>query len=259
MRAKGWRELIREDFWPPPFCPGCGHGILMGAIMRAIVQTGLDPSRVALVAGIGCAGWIPSYIACDTLHTPHGRAIPHAAGIALTRPDLRVIVIGGDGDLSSIGGNHLIHAARRDLPLTVLCANNAIYGMTGGQTSPTTPPGERTATAPRGVGERPFDLCALVAGAGAGFVARGTVVRPQALEGLLGKALGHPGFSFVEVLTPCPTQVGRRKGLSPVDHLRTLGERTVPLARWRTLPPEERAARIPVGILRGGDEEESWT
>ncbi len=254
MKARSWRELIRVEFWPTPFCPGCGHGILMGAILRAMVRAELDPERTAFVSGIGCAGWIPTYIACDALHTPHGRAIPHAAGIALTRPDLKVIVVGGDGDIASIGGNHLIHAARRDIPLTVICANNAIYGMTGGQTSPTTPPGERTVTAPRGTRERPFDLCALAEGAGAGFVARCSVSHPRRLEAVLSEAFIQKGFSFVEVLSPCPTQVGRRKGLSPVEYLEELRDRVISIEVWEKLPEEERAEKIPVGVfVKGGE------
>lgn len=252
MKARSWRDLIRVEFWPTPFCPGCGHGILMGSILRAMVRAELDPERTVFVSGIGCAGWIPTYIDCDTLHTPHGRAIPHAAGVALARSDLKVIVVGGDGDLASIGGNHLIHAARRDLPLTVICANNLIYGMTGGQTSPTTPPGERTVTAPEGVKERAFDLCSLLEGAGAGFVARHSVSHPRRLEAIIAKALLHRGFSFVEALSPCPTQVGRRKGLPPVGYLEELRDRVISVDAWRNLPEEERAGKIPVGIFVGG-------
>jgi 2-oxoglutarate ferredoxin oxidoreductase subunit beta len=170
--------------------------------------------RMLFVSGIGCAAWIPSpHFKADTLHTLHGRAVAFATGAKLANPELKVMVISGDGDLASIGGNHLIHAARRDLELTVVCANNMIYGMTGGQVAPTTPLGHPTATTVRGNPYRPFDLCKLVRAAGASYVARGSVTRPYDLIDYLGRALQTPTFSFVEVVSPCPTQYGRRNRL----------------------------------------------
>jgi len=141
------KRMIRQDMFPTPFCPGCGHGILLAAILRAIDELGCDMDEMLFVSGIGCGGWIPSpHYAADTMHVTHGRPIPFATGAKLFNPDLKVVVIGGDGDIASIGGNHLIHAARRNIDMTVICANNGIYGMTGGQVTPTTPQGARTAT-----------------------------------------------------------------------------------------------------------------
>ncbi len=205
---------LRAEAFSTPFCAGCGHGILMGAILRAVDKVGWHPDEMLFVSGIGCAGWIPSpHFAADTLHTTHGRPIAFATGAKLFRPELKVVVIGGDGDIASIGGNHLIHAARRNIDLTVICANNLIYGMTGGQVTPTTPLGAFTMTTPQGNREPPFDLCRLVLGAGATYVARQSVYHVKALINILARALERKGFAFVEVLSPCPTQYGRRNEL----------------------------------------------
>ncbi|MCB2192346.1 MAG: 2-oxoacid:ferredoxin oxidoreductase subunit beta [Deltaproteobacteria bacterium] len=209
--ARSMEKYLRPEVKTTPFCPGCGHGVLMGSLLRAIDQLELDMTNTLFVSGIGCAAWIPSpNFAADTLHTLHGRAVAFATGAKAANPDLKVIVISGDGDLASIGGNHLIHAARRNLELTVICANNMIYGMTGGQMAPTTPEGHLTATSVTGNPYRPFDLVKLVKGAGAPYVARGAVTRPYELIGYLKKAIASPEFAFVDVLSPCPTQYGRR-------------------------------------------------
>ncbi|MBU1277133.1 MAG: 2-oxoacid:ferredoxin oxidoreductase subunit beta [Proteobacteria bacterium] len=212
--ARSMEKYLRPEVKTTPFCPGCGHGVLMGALLRAMDQLQLDMEKTVFVSGIGCAAWIPSpNFAADTLHTLHGRAVAFASGVKAANPDLKVIVISGDGDLTSIGGNHLIHAARRNQELTVICANNMIYGMTGGQMAPTTPQGHLTATSVQGNPYRAFDLVKLVKGAGAPYVARGSVVRPYDLIGYLKKAIASPDFAFVEVLSPCPTQYGRRNKL----------------------------------------------
>jgi len=183
----------------------------MQAILRAIDELGLDIDKIVFVSGIGCAAWIPSpHFAADTLHTTHGRAIAFATGVKLFNPALKVVVVSGDGDLSAIGGNHLIHAARRNLELTVICANNSIYGMTGGQVAPTTPCGSKTVTTPTGSTEPPFDLCKLVKGAGATYIARSTVYHMRDLIKYIKKAFTHKGFSFIDVISPCYTQFGRR-------------------------------------------------
>ena len=193
------------------FCPGCGHGILLGAMVRAAEELDLDRRHLLFVSGIGCAAWIPSpNIEADTLHTLHGRAVAYATGAKLTRPEATVIVVSGDGDISSIGGNHLVHAARRNIDLTVVCANNQIYGMTGGQTASTTPLGAKTATDAEGSSYRPFDLCSLVRAAGAPYAARWPVTRPRMLVDSIKKAIQTPAFAFVEAISPCPTQFGRR-------------------------------------------------
>ncbi len=239
--------LIRPEAFPTPFCAGCGHGILLGAILRAIREVGLDQEKMLFVSGIGCAGWIPSpHFAADTLHTTHGRPLAFATGAKLFRPELKVVVIGGDGDLASIGGNHLIHAARRDLEMTVICANNYIYGMTGGQVTPTTPQGAFTVTTPAGNPEPPFDLCRLVSGAGATYVARHTVYHVRPLIKILSRALEHRGFAFVEVLSPCPTQYGRRNEFrSPWEMMEWLRDNCISVEK--ALAQGETGDKIVVG------------
>ncbi len=248
------RRLLRVEALPTPFCPGCGHGILLGALLRAIDESPWPIDSYLFVSGIGCAGWIPSpHIAADTLHVTHGRPLAFATGAKLVNPDLRVVVIGGDGDLASIGGNHLIHAARRNLAMAVICANNETYGMTGGQVTPTTPLGARTATTAHGNRERPFDLARLVEAAGATYVARYSVWHTRLLIRSLRRALAHPGFAFVEVLSPCPTQAGRRNQLgSPAEMLRALNARCVPLTRAQQMSGAELAGKIVIGEFVGG-------
>ncbi len=231
------------------FCPGCGHGVLLGAVLRALDQLGLDRRELLFVSGIGCAAWIPSpNIEADTLHTLHGRAVAYATGAKLANPRLTVLVVSGDGDLSSIGGNHLIHAARRDIDLTVVCANNQIYGMTGGQTASTTPLGSLTSTDPRGSVFRPFDLCALVRAAGARFAARWPVTSPRPLIDSIKRAVRVPGFAFVEAISPCPTQFGRRNRFDDLtrlyDHMAGL---CVGKEEARDMSPEQLRDRFVVG------------
>ncbi|MDW7712463.1 MAG: thiamine pyrophosphate-dependent enzyme [Deferrisomatales bacterium] len=242
---------LREEVRATPFCPGCGHGILMGALLRALDELGLDMERTLFVSGIGCAAWIPSpHFRADTLHTLHGRALAFATGAKLYNPELTVLVVSGDGDISAIGGNHLIHAARRNLDVTVICANNAIYGMTGGQVAATTPVGAFTATTPGGNPHRPFDLARLVAAAGAAFVARYAVVQPRLLQEAICRGLRTPGFSFVEAVSPCPTQFGRRNALGDAaDHLKHLQGLLVSREEARRLTADELRSRVVYGEL----------
>jgi 2-oxoglutarate ferredoxin oxidoreductase subunit beta len=221
--------------------------------LRAIDESPWALEQYLFVSGIGCAGWIPSpHIAADTLHVTHGRPVAFATGAKLVNPELKVVVIGGDGDLASIGGNHLIHAARRDVALTVICANNEIYGMTGGQVTPTTPVGFCTATTLQGNPDRPFDLARLVQAAGATYVARYSVWHTRLLIRSIRRALAHPGFAFIEALSPCPTQAGRRNRMnSPAEMLRALSVRCVPLVRAQQMPPAELAGKIIIGEFRG--------
>lgn len=213
---------------PTIWCPGCGLGSTLGAFVRAFHRTGMDRDKTVLVNGIGCSGRTASYLDFDVLKGTHGCAITFATGIKLFRPDLKVVVMVGDGDATAIGGNHLIHAARRNIGLTVIVFDNRIYGMTGGQVSPTTPTNARAATAPSGNAERPFDLCQLVAAAGATFVGRGTAYHIPELEKLLFSALQHPGFSLVQVLTPCPEQYGHYNRVgTPADMLLALKDQAV--------------------------------
>lgn len=228
-RQTDYMHFLRTETFPTPFCSGCGHGILMGAIARVVAEMRLDFTKLLFASGIGCAAWIPSpHFASDTLHTTHGRAIVFATGAKLFQPALKVIVVSGDGDIAAIGGNHLIHAARRNIEMTVLCANNSIYGMTGGQVGPTTPRGARSSTTPEGNPEAPFDLCRLVAGAGATYVARSTVYHVRHLMKVLKNALSHKGFAFVDVVSPCYTHFGRKnEASSAVDMLFSLADRCV--------------------------------
>ncbi len=243
---------LRLEAFPTPFCTGCGHGILLGAILRAVDEGDVEWRRMLFVSGIGCAAWIPSpHFDADTLHTTHGRPVAFATGAVLANPKLKVVVISGDGDLAAIGGNHLIHAARRDLPLTVICSNNHLYGMTGGQVAPTTPLGAFTQTTPWGDEEPPFDLCRLVEAAGARFVARRTVFQVRQLIGTIGRALDFEGFSFVEVISPCPTHYGKLNRIPTLADFRSRMKSVyIDRRRWEKLPPEERVGRIPTGEWR---------
>jgi len=219
---------LRVDRLPHIWCPGCGIGIGLGCFVQALkeAQVGLD--RLCVVSGIGCTGRVAGYMKCDSFHTTHGRAIPFAMGLHLANPELQVVVFSGDGDLSAIGGNHLIHAARRNVDLTVICVNNFVYGMTGGQCGPTSQEGARTSTTPEGNVEYPFNLPALVAAAGATYVARWTVLDLGRLRRSVIEALQHEGFAFIEVISPCPIYYGRFNRLGDaLGELRYYKENTV--------------------------------
>jgi 2-oxoglutarate ferredoxin oxidoreductase subunit beta len=243
-------DYLRLDKFPHIWCPGCGDGIVLKAILRAIDRLGLTNDEVCMVSGIGCSSRTPGYVDFNTLHTTHGRAITFATGVKMVRPDLHVIVVTGDGDGTAIGGNHFIHAARRNIDITVLLYNNWIYGMTGGQVSPATPPGKKASTAPYGSGEPNFDIVALAAGAGATFVARETVAKPLMLDKLIEKAILKKGFSLVEVMTPCPTTYGRRnREGDAIAMTADLKNRGLSQARLEKLDEEERANAIPTGVF----------
>jgi 2-oxoglutarate ferredoxin oxidoreductase subunit beta len=207
------RHQLRLEMMPHFLCPGCGHGIALRALLWALDEVGTDKDRLAVVSGIGCAGRLSAYIDANTFHTTHGRPLAFATGLALARPDLRVVVISGDGDCLAIGGNHLIHACRRNLKITCLMLNNEIYGMTGGQVSPTTSGGMLTSTTPLGNAEPAFDACALAAAAGAGFVGREVTHHVPKLKELIRQGLEHPGFAFIEVLSDCTEIFGRKNEL----------------------------------------------
>lgn len=244
-------EYLRVSKLPHIWCPGCGHGIVTQAIVRAVYELGLDTNNTVIVSGIGCSSRAPGYMHFDTLHTTHGRAIPFATGLKLANPELKVILISGDGDAAAIGGNHLIHAARRNLDITVICYDNNIYGMTSGQYSPTTPPGSFASTAPYGMVERSFDLCNLVAGAGGTFVARSTTYHARHLTNVIKQAIQHKGFSFVDALSQCPTYYGRRNNLkTALSMLDWLRDRAVPASDWDKLNPDEKENKFPIGIIR---------
>lgn len=246
---RAMEHYLRQGLGNTAFCPGCGHGILLGAVLRAVDRLGWKREEILFVSGIGCAAWIPSpNIGTDTLHTLHGRALAFATGAKLANPKLNVVVVSGDGDLTSIGGNHLIHSARRDLDATVICANNQIYGMTGGQTASTTPVGARTATDPEGAAFGPFDICRLVLAAGARFAARFPVTRPVELIDAIERALRTPGFTLVEAISPCPTQFGRRNRLGDLPALYdSVDGLCVTEQQAREMDPAERDRRLVIG------------
>ena len=200
---------LRVDRLPHIWCPGCGLGLILNCFIRSLLETGLNLDKVALVSGIGCTGRAAGYIKLDSFHTTHGRAIPFATGLKLANPELKVVVFSGDGDLAAIGGNHLIHAGRRNIDMTVICVNNFTYGMTGGQLGPTTPLKARTTTSRLGNTEKPFNMPNLAAASGAVYVARWTAAQVSQLEKAITEALLKRGFSFVEVISPCPTYYGR--------------------------------------------------
>ncbi len=219
---------LRVDRMPHIWCAGCGIGTAVGCFIRGIERARLDADKVALVSGIGCAGRAAGYVRLDSFHTTHGRALPFATGLKLGNPGLNVVVFSGDGDLAAIGGNHLVHSARRNIDITVICVNNFNYGMTGGQLGPTTPLEARSATSPYGNFESPFNLPYLVAAAGATYVARWTVIHMRQIERSIAEAVVKPGFSFVEVVAPCPTVYGRmNKQGQGLDTLRSYKERAV--------------------------------
>lgn len=204
-KAANIRKYLREEMYPSIFCVGCGVGSVLNHTLRAVDELQLDIDRVVFASGIGCSSRLPGYIDANGLHTTHGRAIAFATGVKLTNPELTVIIFTGDGDCAAIGGNHLIHAARRNVDMTVIEMNNYNYGMTGGQVSPTTPEGGSTTTSPYGNLEEPFDLADLVVGAGAPYVARWPLGYPYETIASIKKGVSHKGFSFIEILLPCPT------------------------------------------------------
>ncbi len=204
------QKYYRADKLPHIWCPGCGHGTLLNAVARAIDNLGLNKDEVCVVSGIGCSSRASGYLDFNTLHTTHGRALAFATGIKHANPNLHVIGITGDGDASAIGGNHLIHAARRNIDITTICFNNNIYGMTGGQYSPTTPTGDFATTAPYGNIDKPFDLCSLAQGAGASYVGRGTAYHVQIMQKMIENGIKNKGFSFIEGISICPTYYGRK-------------------------------------------------
>jgi 2-oxoglutarate ferredoxin oxidoreductase subunit beta len=244
-------KYIRPSAKTTANCPGCGNGILTQSILRAIGELGLTLDDFIFVSGIGCAAWIPSpSFFADVLHTTHGRPIAFGIGIKAALPGKRVMVISGDGDLTAIGGNHLIHAARRNIAMTVFCVNNGIYGMTGGQVAPTTPLGLTTVTTPFGNVENPFDICELVKGAGASFVARWTTYHPRQIVRTAKKAIQKKGFAFVEVLSQCPVEFGRKTGMgTAVQMLEWYKKQSVIATRAKDMSPEELRDKIVVGEL----------
>ena len=243
------RKFTRPQVTKTTNCPGCGNGIIIQAILRAIDELGLSMDDFVFVAGIGCSGWIPSPLfAADTMHTTHGRPIAYATGVKAALPDKNVFVASGDGDLSAIGGNHLIHAARRNINLTVVLVNNGIYGMTGGQTAPTSPRGLTTITSPYGNVEHPFDISSLVASAGASYVARWTTYQPRQMTKSIKKGIEKKGFALIEAFSQCPVQYGRASKLGKsVEILKHFKDNSIKIDKAATMAPHELEGKIVVG------------
>ncbi len=243
---------INEAKLPTFWCPGCGHGVIIKALAQAFDELEIPNNKIVVVTGIGCFGRADDYFMTNAFHTLHGRAVAYATGVKIGNPDLTVVALMGDGDAASIGGNHLIHAARRNLGILALCANNRNYGMTGGQYSPTSQFGDFSATSKYGLPESAFDLCALVQAAGASFVARSTVFHYNNLVKYLKQGITKGGFSFVEVLEPCPTMYGKfnKLGAAP-EMIQKIRDEVVPVKRW-----EPDSDKLPIGILRNIDKKE---
>ncbi|MBN1349116.1 2-oxoacid:ferredoxin oxidoreductase subunit beta [candidate division KSB1 bacterium] len=245
-----YEKYLRKDKFPIIWCAGCGHGIVIKSLLRAIDRIGLSNDEIVVVSGIGCSSRAPGYLDFNTLHTTHGRAIAFATGIKFAKPEMTVIVLTGDGDATAIGGNHYIHAARRNIDLTVVIMNNNIYGMTGGQVSPTTPKGSKASTASFGNLEHSFNISGLAEAAGASFVARGTTYDAIPLERMIEKAIRKRGFSVVEAISPCPTAFGRRNRLGTgVAMLKWIKEISISKSKAEKLPAQELEGKLVTGIL----------
>ena len=245
-----YESYLRTCHFPLIWCPGCGAGIVMKAMLTAIDKMGFEKDNVCLVSGIGCSSRIPGYTDFNTVHTTHGRALTFATGIKMAKPDLNVLVVTGDGDCTAIGGNHLIHAARRNIDLTVVLVNNYIYGMTGGQASPTTPFGAKATTAPYGSKENVFNACALAQAAGATFVACSTTYHATMCEKYIEKGIQNKGFSLIEIMSACPTSYGRpNKQANPVDMMMWQKDNAVPMARAAAMSQEEMEGKFQTGVF----------
>ncbi|MDY6879467.1 MAG: 2-oxoacid:ferredoxin oxidoreductase subunit beta [Desulfatiglans sp.] len=244
------KYLRHDKKFPHVWCPGCGNGVVLGSLVRSIDKLGLQKDEIVLASGIGCSGRMPVYVDFNTLHATHGRALTFATGVKLAKPSLTVITVMGDGDATAIGGNHLIHAARRNLNLTALIINNQIYGMTGGQFSPTTPYGSNAATAPYGHIEHAFSIAELAVTAGASFVGRGTVYHVRQLDKLVESAILKRGFSVVEILSNCHIQFGRRNKMgNPVTMMEWMRDHAITVDKANDMPPETLKDKFTIGIL----------
>lgn len=221
-------QFLRQDRLPHIWCPGCGVGTTVNCFTRALLETNLDLKNVVIVSGIGCTGRVAGYVNLDSFHTTHGRAIPYATGVKLANPSLKVVVYSGDGDLIAIGGNHFIHAARRNIDITVICINNFTYGMTGGQLTPTSHFNDINTTSPYGNFEQPFNLPFLADSSGAVYVARWTAYHVRQLARSMKEALQKKGFSFIEIIAPCPTLYLRRNRLGDsLDEMKYYKEKSI--------------------------------
>lgn len=242
-------KYLRPERLPHLFCPGCGNGIVFNTLFNAIEMSDKDFDNISMVSGIGCSSRIPGYVKCDSLHTTHGRAIAFATGLKMANSNQDVVVVTGDGDATSIGGNHLIHAARRNINLTVICVNNDIYGMTGGQISPTSPEGSFATTAPYGSKDQPFNITEIAKAAGASYAAKYTVAQPLQVSKAIKEGLENKGFSLIEVVAQCPTYYGRKNKLrTPISMVNWFKENTVTLEQAENMTDEELEGKIVTGV-----------
>lgn len=242
---EGGLKLLRTEAMPHMWCAGCGNGIVLGCLLRAMERRGLTREKTVVVTGIGCFGKADDYIDTNAVHGTHGRALPIATGIKAHNPDLTVIALMGDGDCATIGGNHLLHAARRNIGVVAVVANNRNYGMTGGQASATTPVSHRTVTSVFGNPEDEMDLCRVAAAAGGSFVGRATVYHASLAERLISQAFDRQGFSFIEIMSACPVYYGRMNGfLTPAAMLQYWRDVTV-----TSTDPGPEPGRIPIGVI----------
>ena len=253
-------KYFRPGRLPHLWCGGCGNGIVLAAMIEAVDRLGLTKDEVAFISGIGCSSRASGYVDFNTANTLHGRALPIASGLKMARPKMTVIVASGDGDCAAIGGNHLIHAARRNIDLTLVVFNNSIYGMTGGQYSPLTPVGSRATTAPYLTMEPTFDLLELARAAGATFTARATTYHAPLLEKVIEQGIRHKGFSIIEAVAACPTNFGRQNKIGvPAAMMEWQKEHGVMKAAWEKLSPEERQEKFPIGVLSERNDVKEYT
>ncbi len=249
--AFNYDKYLRVNKMPTLWCWGCGDGVILKAFIRAVDKLGIDKNDICVVSGIGCSGRFSSYVDMNTVHTTHGRTIAFATGIKLANPDKTVVCVAGDGDALAIGGNHTIHGCRRNIDMTLILINNFIYGLTNSQTSPTTPQGFWTVSQKVGNIDPTFDGCALAIASGASFVARENITAPKKLEKIIREAISHKGFSFVEALSNCHINLGRKNKMqSAMANLDWIDSITVPKKKWDALPEEEKMNKLPTGILK---------
>ncbi len=261
---KLYEKYIKKEALPTLFCPGCGNGIIQYAAMEAMEKLGIKDD-VACVSGIGCSSWIPCYYQLDCIHSMHGRALPCAEGLKLARPDKKILVFTGDGDATAIGGNHLVHAAARNIDLTVVMVNNYIYGMTGGQKSPTTPKGAKTKTSPYGSIDEPINSCKMVMALGASYVARWTTAHPVQLAKAIAEGIQHKGFAYIEVLSQCPVQAGKNVWgeKDPAKIMEKYKEATYlyrgdPQDLTGAQADKNEEGKIPIGLFRKDEQKEEY-
>ncbi len=255
--AFNYDKYLRTDKMPTLWCWGCGDGVILKSIIRAVDKLGWDMDDVCIVSGIGCSGRLSSYVNCNTVHTTHGRAIAYATGIKLANPDKHVIVVTGDGDGLAIGGNHTIHGCRRNIDLNHVVINNFIYGLTNSQTSPTTPQGMWTVTMQYGNIDPVFDACKLADGAGASFVARESVLDPKKLEKVFVEGFKHKGYSFFDIFSNCHINLGRKNKMGEAaQNLSWIDSISLSKRKFDALSKDEQKGKFPVGILKNEDEPE---